>query len=322
VRNSFFGLNRPRSAADWFALRLGGGANPLLERQFRDWLSQSPAHAEEYALCEITWEVSHDAAKELPDPAMRMMRSDRSLLTRSAAACAVAAALAALVVWFWPPATLQLATAPGEQRTVVLDDGSRVTLNTRTHLSVRFARGAREVVLHDGEAYFEVSKDASRPFTVRTALGSARAVGTHFNVYLDDAHLLVTTEEGRVLVDTSAQGSGVMVDAGQHADLRAGESHASVQAADLNAALAWLNRRLEEDNAPLSDVLRDFSRYTRLPIRAATPRIAALRVSAVLRSGDLEALQATLAGALGLDLERRGNELVVIDPKRREANPP
>lgn len=320
MMNRLFPRKRARSAADWFALRLGGGVDPTLERQFRDWLSQSPAHAEDYALCEITWEVSHDAAKELPEPAKPPARFDRVIFVRRAAACAAAAALTALAVWFWPPATLQLATAPGEQRTVVLDDGSRVTLNTRTHLSVRFAHHAREVVLEDGEAYFEVSKDASRPFTVRTTLGSARAVGTHFNVYLDEVHLLVTTEEGRVLVDTAAAGNGVMVDAGQHAELRSGMPRASVESADLNAALGWLNRRLEEDNAPLGDVLRDFSRYTRMPIRAATPEIAALRVSAVLRSGDLDALQATLRGAFGLDLERRGSELVVIDPKRREGS--
>jgi len=311
-----------RSAAEWFALRLGGRMDPTLEHQFRDWLVQSPAHGEEYALCEITWEVSHDAARELPEPSKLTRQTNRMAFVRHAVDISAAAGIAALIVWFWPPATLQLATAPGEQRTVMLDDGSRVTLNTRTHISVRFARHARDVVLHEGEAFFEVSKDASRPFTVRTSIGSARAVGTHFNVYLEDDHLLVTTEEGRVQVDTDVTGNGVMVDAGQHAELRAGMPRASVERADLNATLGWLTRRLEEDNATLGDVLLDFSRYTRLPIRADTPAIAALRVSAVLRTGDLDALQATLRGAFGLDLERRGSELVVIDPKRREANPP
>jgi transmembrane sensor len=97
-------------------------------------------------------------------------------------------------------------TAPGEQRTVVLEEGSRITLNTRTRIAVHLARHVREVVLRDGEAFFEVSKDASRPFTVRTSIGSARAIGTRFDVYLEDNHLSVTTQEGKVMLATPVGG--------------------------------------------------------------------------------------------------------------------
>ena len=304
---------KPRTAAQWFAARLGK-TDPKLERQFHAWLLEDSTHGEEYALCEIAWEVSHDAAKEAPEPKQPRIR-DRPVLPRRAAAFAIAAAAAALVIWFWPPSTLAYSTASGEQRTVLLQDGSRVTLNTRTRLTVRLARHAREVDLQQGEAFFEIAKDPLRPFTVHTSLGSARAVGTRFNVYLGKDHLSVTTEQGTVLVESPLPGSGVLVAAGSHAELRAGTPRAVVESADLSAALGWLNRRLEADDAPLSDVLREFSRYTNLPLRADTAAIGTLRVSAVLRTGDLEALQATLRGAFGLEIERRGEELVVIDPK-------
>lgn len=310
---------RPRTAAEWFAAR-HGGTDAKLDRQFNAWLMQDPAHGEEYALCEITWEVAHDAAREMPEPAVASI-AGRPAIPKRAVALAMAGAAAAIVVWFWPPATLAYETAPGEQRALVLEDGSRITLNTRTRITVRLGRYAREIVLQDGEAYFEVSKDTSRPFTVRTAVGSARAVGTRFDVYLDDHQLSVTTQEGKVMVTSVAAGNGVVVDAGRHAELRAGMSSAVVEPADLGAALGWLTRRLEVDNAALGDMLRDFSRYTRLPIRADTPAISALRVSAVLRTGDLDALQATLRGAYGLDLKRRGSELIVFDPTRPGTTP-
>lgn len=313
---SLFRWRRPRTAAQWFAARLGD-TDAELDRRFHEWLLQDPAHGEEYALCEITWEVSHDAAKEMPEPKLSP-RARRAVLPRRAAAFALTAAAVAVAVWFWPPATLAYSTAAGEQRTVVLNDGSRVTLNTRTRIVVRFARREREVTLQEGEAFFEVSKDASRPFTVRTSLGSARAVGTRFNVYLADRYLSVITEEGKVLVEGVAAGNAVLVAAGRHAELRAGMSRAVVEPADLNVALGWLTRRLEVDNAPLDQVLRDFSRYTNLPLRAGTPSIAALRVSAVLRTGDLDALRATLRGAFGLEVEQRGGELLVVDPRTGE----
>ena len=305
---------RPRSAAEWFAARQGR-ASPKLERQFHVWLAQNPSHGEEYALCEITWEVSHDAARQTPVPALHGSNDGR-VRFRAGWAAAAAAAMGVLV-WWWPPASQTYTTVAGEQRMLVLEDGSHITLNTRSRIVVRLARRARTVVLEEGEAFFEVAKDASRPFTVNTAIGSARAVGTRFDVYLDDARLLVTTAEGRVFVEGIGSGDGENVDAGSRASLRQGTRGVVVEPANLGAELGWLSRRLEADNAPLGDVLRAFSRYTSLPVRAATPAIAALRVSAVLRTGDSDALQATLAGAFGLGLERRASEWVVIDPKMR-----
>jgi transmembrane sensor len=313
--------NRPKTAAEWFAARRGG-IDAKLDRQFRDWLAQDPAHGEEYALCEITWEVSHEAAKEMQEP-HRRRPAGGILPARRAAAFALsaaAAAAAAITVWLWTAATLAYATAPGEQRTVTLQDGSRITLNTRTRITVHFTRRAREVALDRGEAFFEVAKNATRPFTVRTLLGSARAVGTRFDVYLEDRSLSVTTEEGEVQVDGVVPGNGVLVDAGRHAELRPGMTRALVEPANMSAALGWLTRRLEVDNEPLGEVLEDFSRYTAMPLRADTPAIAALRVSAVLSSGDLDALQATLRGAFGLDIQQRGGELVVLDPKSGAGN--
>jgi transmembrane sensor len=310
--------NRPGTAAEWFAARRAP-VDARAEQQFQEWLAEAPSRAEEYALCEILWEVSGEAAAELGTPDRVRPRSRRRAW--SVAAVAASLAVAALATWFWPTLPQSFATEPGEQRTIVLGDGSRVTLNTRTRILVTLGRSSRDVVLDAGEAFFVVAKDPDRPFLVRTRLGAARAVGTHFDVYLDDERLTVTTEEGKVLVG-SAAGDGVLVAAGRRADLRSGMSQATVGAADVGAALNWLNQRLEVNNVPLADVLRDFSRYTALPIRAATPSIAALRVSAVLRTGDIEALEATLKGALGLDVERHGGELVVAPGATPPPKPP
>lgn len=62
---------------------------------------------------------------------------------------------------------------------------------------------------------------------------------------------------------------------------------------------------------PLSQVLAEFSRYTPLPIRAATPAVGEVSVSAVLKVGDIDALKATLNGAFGLDVVPQANEWVV-----------
>jgi transmembrane sensor len=56
-----------------------------------------------------------------------------------------------------------LVTGPGERRIVTLQDGTRISLDERTRVTVRFSRGARRVSLDDGQAEFQVAKDRSRP---------------------------------------------------------------------------------------------------------------------------------------------------------------
>lgn len=296
----------PTSAAQWFAARRGR-EDAQAEQAFRQWLAQDPANAEEYALFDIAWAVSGEAARRAEVQVPR----GRGRALRLGAAAAVAALAAGISFWFWPAPWTDWNTTAGEQRTLVLEDGSRIMLNTRTHIEVRLTRQHRDVRLLDGEAYFEVAKDQSRPFIVQTSLGSARAVGTQFNVYLARSHLAVTTAEGRVLVN-GATGGGVLVDAGNQAQVNGPALSASVAAVNVSSALSWRAQRLEVDDMPLARVLQEFSRYTALPVRAGSDAIGALRVSAVLRTGDLDALRATLKGAFGLSIQQRGEEYLVL----------
>jgi ferric-dicitrate binding protein FerR (iron transport regulator) len=137
-------------------------------------------------------------------------------------------------------------------------------------------------------------------------------VGTRFNVLVESDRVEVSTEEGKVLVEApDAASSGVLAAAGTRATLARGMREAAIDRADLNRIDNWLAHRLEFDRVPLSQVLTEFSRYTPLPIRAATPAVGEVSVSAVLKVGDIEALKATLNGAFGLDVVPQANEWVV-----------
>ena len=76
------------------------------------------------------------------------------------------------------------ATQVGEQRLVVLDDGSRMTLNTNTRVHVSLGSKQRSVEVQQGEALFEVAKDPQRPFVVHAGGSEVVAVGTVFAVRL------------------------------------------------------------------------------------------------------------------------------------------
>ena len=303
----------PSTAAEWFAARRGP-PDAELERRFARWLAENPRNVDEYALCDLTWELSADAAAGLaPEPASR----PRWIRRAAVAAAALAACTVAAVAMFWvnSPAPLRVTTLPGEQRILALEDGSQVTLNTRSALEVRLGRSERSIRMLDGEAFFIVAKDASRPFVVETPLGSARAVGTRFNVFLADQRVEVSTEEGRVLVQSGdRRGAAVMATPGTRATLERGGATPTLAAADLSRIDNWRAHRLEFDRVPLADALAEISRYTALPIRAGSAAIGRTQVSAVLRTGDVDALRATLKGAFGFELVQTQDGWIVAAP--------
>ena len=92
----------------------------------------------------------------------------------------------------------QYFTRIGEQQTIELDDGSVVALNTAGQLAVDYGEEVRRIVLARGEAFFEVSEDPDRPFTVDLGVRSVTAVGTSFNVRKYPEHYQVAVIEGAV----------------------------------------------------------------------------------------------------------------------------
>jgi transmembrane sensor len=299
-----------RTAAEWFAARRRP-QDADFEARFAGWLAENPRNAEEYVLCELTWSLSATAADSLraevpPRPWYR------NRVVAAAAAAVLVGVVALTAFWAMPPSAMTLHTGPGEQRTIALSDGTQLTMNTRSNIEVRLGRSKREVRVLDGEVFFAVAKDPSRPFLVETPLGIARAVGTRFNVLAESAHVEVATEEGRVWVTpTNDASAGVMASAGLRATLVRAGSAPVLDKADLSRIENWRARRLEFDDVPLDMALRECSRYLAVPIRPATPEIGRIRVSAVLTIGDIEALRSTLKGAFGLTLVAGRDEWLV-----------
>ncbi|NHN37344.1 DUF4880 domain-containing protein [Pseudomaricurvus alcaniphilus] len=95
-------------------------------------------------------------------------------------------------------------TGLGEQRTLMLDDGSTVIMNTSTELLVQLDNNLRRVELRRGEALFEVESQVSRPFVVEMDVGSGRATvvvtGTKFNVHKQPQQASVSLLEGNVML--------------------------------------------------------------------------------------------------------------------------
>lgn len=160
-----------------------------------------------------------------------------------------------------------ITTPRGGQYQVTLSDGTRVWLNAAS--SIRFPvlfTGTERKVLITGEAYFEVAKNATKPFKVKTVSSEIEVLGTHFNInaYDDEASIKTTLLEGKVKVTVPGQTAGQsarFLQPGQQSDISKSGDIKVLHQADTEEAVAWLKGRFQFENTDLRSMLRQISRW-------------------------------------------------------------
>ena len=163
----------------------------------------------------------------------------------------------------------------GGQYQLSLSDGTQVWLNAAS--SLRFPvtfTGAERVVELEGEGYFEVAKDAARPFAVRTKRAEVHVLGTHFNICAyPEEDWKTTLLEGSVKV-VNRESSIVNVQQ-QSATLKPGQQAAipfpssqsnqsqsiQVQTADIDEAIAWKEGYFQFNDASVPFIMQQVSRW-------------------------------------------------------------
>jgi transmembrane sensor len=296
-------------AARWFARTRDGVLSTDQQAQFEAWLAEHVQHRQEYDLLVQLW----GAADALPRARLEALcREDpvRQLPRRRFIQQALAAGIAIVAVgsgWMgWQHHQLnyqeQLHTALGERRQVNLPDGTHLELNARTQLTVDFSSGQRRIELTAGEVMFSVAHDTSRPFLVSTVNGTVTVTGTRFDVRLDPTRTRVAVEQGSVKV----QGSGsnqALLSAGLGSQIDAQGQVAAPYAVDTAALTAWRNGKLVFNDAPLSEVVEEVSRYRAQPLRVAPGKVAALRLSSSFSADDTDALLRALPSILPVAIQ-------------------
>lgn len=184
-------------------------------------------------------------------------------------------------------------TAVGQRKRMILPDASRIALDTDSEIAVRIDEKARTVMLRRGRAYFKVTKDPSRPFVVVAGDKRVRAVGTAFEVRIDNDKVIVTVVEGTVEV-TERKGERLaahtaQIDAGTQLVTLARNDWA-IHRIDPEQATTWLTGRLSFVDEPLATAVSDMNRYAHQKLVFRDGRIPDERILGVFRAGDTMAL--------------------------------
>jgi len=201
-------------------------------------------------------------------------------------------------------------------REVVLPDGSIVSVNTNSEISVQFTRTERNIHLLRGEALFDVAKNKDRPFTVIAGDTSVRAVGTSFTVSrLPHEPIQVLVKEGVVELQrtNTPQALPVRASANIRAIAPPGAPIITVAMPEekLVRDLEWQYGRIALDNETLADAAAEFARYSEILI-VVDPGVSNRTVTGLFAANDPVGFAKATASVLKLQVEVKGNEVRIF----------
>ena len=212
-----------------------------------------------------------------------------------------------------PVKSNELVIPRGGENTVILADGTTVHLNAGSKLTypVRFA-GKRRVVALEGEAYFDVVKDETRPFIVQTHLGEVTVLGTAFNInaYID-ASVYTTLVHGKVQFSSSSIGT-IILSPGEQAVVSANGSEKRM--VDLDEYVGWVDGRYVFNNRPLGEIMQTFERWYDIQVYYETPHLRDITYSGSLkRYGTINSFLDALELTGDLTYKISGRNILIYD---------
>ncbi len=301
-------------AAAWMARLRGPQRTQEVERGFRRWLQASREHEQAFeALSERLEVVERLRTKTLAQHWRQPIAVQRQRWTQAVAAAALIAAVILGILFY--PHLRAISTEVGEQRTLVLEDGSRIYLNTSSKVRVDYDEHRRRIELSRGEALFEVAKDKKRPFVVVAGDKQVRALGTTFVVRQDANALAITLVEGQVevasvLAENAERETPTLLTPGQRITLKS-DAPPVLDVPAIEKVTAWRQGQVAFDDVTLAEAIHEMNRYSSVKLMVKEPKAGAVRVGGYFRMGDSASFARAVAQNYGFQVIERDGQIVL-----------
>jgi len=306
--------NIEAAASDWLARRVSDQWTEKDDAELNEWLSRSPANRIAFLRLESAWNyTSRLGALRRPHREQgRPSNRSRILLRVAAAVLLVAGGAFGIATQIDQTREQVYRTAVGGRETLKLADGSQIELNTNSVLRLTYGKEARRAVLEHGEAYFQITHDASRPFTVETGNHRVTDIGTKFLIRSSNGSLEVAVTDGMVRLEGRGKQEkqqllkrgDVVVISKRSADL----IHKPAQ--KLADELGWRRGVLIFENATIAEAAAQFNRYNTKKLVVA-PSAAHVAIGGTFPSNNVETFTELAQDVLGLHIEERGDQILI-----------
>lgn len=214
---------------------------------------------------------------------------------------------------------MEVSAAYGEKKHLLLPDHSEIWLNAGTTIKYpkAFANDQRLVLL-DGEAYFSVSKDAARPFIVKTPQLSVKVLGTKFNVkaYSKDETITTTLTSGKVEVNVSSRSSRSSRILNPNEQLTYDKSTSSINLSKTPSGdtEGWITGKLIFTSASFTEILQTLERRYKIIFDNTTSISSSKRYTVrFLKNESLDETLSILEDMIGFSYQKKENRILLTD---------
>jgi len=306
-------------AAEWLERRVGENWGGKDQAELDAWLSESATNKIAYMRVSAAWNKA-DRIVVLNTPTFRSAAPAprKSIFSTSfrvaAALIAVSAIGIGAVQYLAKPDEAVYSTAVGGHKTIALSDGTRIELNTNTSLRIALRDDQRSVVLDRGEAFFQVTHDASRPFVVMAGEHRVTDIGTEFIVRREPGEVKVSLVEGRAQFENigSPRSKPSVLAPGDVVVATAKDFRITRKPVrQLDETLAWRHGSLIFFHTSLAEAAKEINRYNEQKVIIADADAARLKINGTFPSNDVRLFGRVAHVVLGVNVESRNGGVVI-----------
>lgn len=296
-----------KRAVEWLVELQQQPVPEQLQRDWEQWRDSHPDHERAWQHIEAVNGRLHTLGGPQHPAAAAALLTPRSRRRRQAIKTLTMLFFSAGLVWTaeqqlpWRAWSADQRTGSARRRNLALSDGSKVAMNIGSAVDIDFDAERRRLRLQAGEILIHTAADRQqRPFTVQTAQGTLRALGTRFAVRLYDAVTQVSVFEGQVELRPAHGTPARLLQAGEQALFGADAIMPTLPADE--DSVAWTDGFLIAKGMRLRDFVAELNRYSDVTVNCA-PDVAARRVSGSYQLDDIGLVLETLATTLHLKIE-------------------
>lgn len=301
-------------AADWLVKMQDQALTENEQSQLQQWCAQSADHQRAWQAAQQLNQSFNQVPEKLGLSVLSRKQAQRRNLIKAISALLVIPTGSWLVYQHSPISSwaADYQTATGELREVMLADGSKLMLNTRSAVNVVFDETQRLIELLEGEIQITTANDEllGRPFLVKTEHGQIRALGTVFTVRLSSEYSQVAIQQDAVEIHTAATDKVQRITAGQQSRFSKVDIE-PVETSQPTTATAWTRQQLIVDNQSLAEVIAELSRYRKGWLRCH-PAVAQLRLSGVFQLTDTDIALSNITHTLPVNVVYRSPYWVTV----------
>lgn len=231
-----------------------------------------------------------------------------------AAAAIVVLAVASIVIWQWQTVDIIHVATTSQQKKVILPDGSIIWMkaNSTFDYPEKFTGNERNVSF-TGEVFFEVAKDAGHPFVISGSNGTAKVLGTSFNLRMDSLTTELTVLTGKVALNPIGQAS-ILVKAHEKATYTKFNQEIAIRPVETTDAQNVTNGteyNMLFDAAPLSQIIKRMEAKFDVNIEVSDERMKNCRITADFTDQSLTETLSMIGQTFGYTYKQEKNNIIM-----------